>query len=77
MLPFSHQYGLSMVLIAWLVRCSSVIAPYPRLDHTPHMAQRCGATVLDATPATYRSILDIIAPPPAGRSGRSSYSRPT
>lgn len=67
MLPFSHQYGLSMVLIAWLVRCSLVIAPYARLDHTLHMAERCGATVLDATPATYRSILNIIARRPAAQ----------
>ncbi|MGF1430702.1 class I adenylate-forming enzyme family protein [Kitasatospora sp. LaBMicrA B282] len=65
MLPFSHQYGLSMVLIAWLARCSLVIAPYRRLDHTLLMAGRCGATVLDATPATYRSMLNIIGRRPA------------
>ncbi|MEC3981061.1 class I adenylate-forming enzyme family protein [Amycolatopsis sp. H20-H5] len=59
LLPFSHQYGLSMVLIAWLTRCSLVVAPYRRLDHALQMAGLCGATVFDATPATYRSMLNI------------------
>ena len=60
LLPFSHQYGLSMVLIAWIARCSLVIAPYRRLDRALSMAGRCGATVLDATPAGYRSLLNIV-----------------
>lgn len=60
LLPFSHQYGLSMVLIAWLVRCSLIIAPYRRIDHALHMGLQCGATVIDATPATYRSIHNIV-----------------
>jgi long-chain acyl-CoA synthetase len=64
LLPFNHQYGLSMVLIAWLVRCSLVIAPYRRLDRALRMAEFTGATVLDATPATYRSILNITAKRP-------------
>ena len=59
LLPFSHQYGLSMVLIAWLTRCSLVVAPYRRLDHALQMAGLCGGTVFDATPATYRSMLNI------------------
>ena len=67
LLPFSHQYGLSMVLIAWLARCSLMIAPYRRLDRALLMAGRCGATVVDATPATYRSMLDIIARRPVLR----------
>jgi acyl-CoA synthetase (AMP-forming)/AMP-acid ligase II len=65
LLPFSHQYGLSMVLIAWLTRCSLVVAPYRRLDHALRMAGLCGATVFDATPATYRSMLQIGARRPA------------
>ncbi|WP_433789729.1 class I adenylate-forming enzyme family protein [Actinoplanes sp. CA-252034] len=60
LLPFSHQYGLSMVFIAWLVRCSLVIAPYRRADRALRMAAQTGATVLDATPSTYRSILNIV-----------------
>lgn len=59
LLPFAHQYGLSMVLIAWLVRCSLVIAPYRRLDQSLRMAADTGATVIDATPASYRSMLGL------------------
>ncbi|MCG8922443.1 class I adenylate-forming enzyme family protein [Lentzea sp. CC55] len=60
LLPFNHQYGISMVLIAWLVRCSLVIAPYRRLDRALRLAGMVGATVVDATPATYKSILNIV-----------------
>ena len=67
LLPFSHQYGLSMVLIAWLARCSLVVAPYRRLDHALRMAGLCGATVFDATPATYRSMINIVGSRPALR----------
>jgi acyl-CoA synthetase (AMP-forming)/AMP-acid ligase II len=65
LLPFSHQYGLSMVLIAWIVQGSLVIAPYKRVDRALRMAGHSGATVLDATPATYRSMLGIIKQKPA------------
>ncbi|MFE7559999.1 class I adenylate-forming enzyme family protein [Kitasatospora sp. NPDC057500] len=59
LLPFSHQYGLSMVFIAWLVRCSLVVAPYRRVDQAMDLARETGATVLDATPATYRTLWNI------------------
>ncbi|MFD2467960.1 class I adenylate-forming enzyme family protein [Amycolatopsis silviterrae] len=65
LLPFSHQYGLSLVLIAWLARCSLAVVPYRRLDHALGMAGLCGATVFDATPATYRSMLNIARRRPA------------
>ncbi|CAM3574575.1 class I adenylate-forming enzyme family protein [Kibdelosporangium persicum] len=61
LLPFNHQYGLSMVLISWLVGCSLVIAPYRRVDRALRMAGVSGATVVDATPSTYRSILNIVS----------------
>ncbi|MFI8826806.1 class I adenylate-forming enzyme family protein [Streptomyces sp. NPDC053431] len=67
LLPFSHQYGLSMVLIAWQVRCSLVIAPYRRLDRSLVMAGQSGGTVLDATPASYRSMLNIVTRNPGLR----------
>ncbi|MGC9381939.1 class I adenylate-forming enzyme family protein [Streptomyces sp. MH13] len=67
LLPFNHQYGLSMVLIAWIARCSLVIAPFRRLDRALRIAGYTGATVLDATPATYRSILNILAKRPASK----------
>lgn len=64
LLPFNHQYGLSMVLISWLVGCSLVIAPYRRLDRALRIAGVSGATVVDATPSTYRSILNIVGKRP-------------
>ncbi|MGW7004569.1 class I adenylate-forming enzyme family protein [Streptomyces sp. NPDC054933] len=67
LLPFAHQYGLSMVLIAWLTRCSLVIAPYRRLDHALRMAGQTGTTVIDATPSSYRSILNLVTRKPALR----------
>jgi long-chain acyl-CoA synthetase len=67
LLPFSHQYGLSMLLIAWLVRCSLVVGPYRRLDRALKMADLCGATVFDATPAMYRSMMNIARKRPPAR----------
>ncbi|MGM1059248.1 class I adenylate-forming enzyme family protein [Saccharothrix sp. Mg75] len=61
LLPFNHQYGLSMVLISYLVGCSLVVAPYRRLDRALRIAGVSGATVVDATPSTYRSILNIVS----------------
>ena len=60
LLPFSHQYGLSLVFAAWLVRCSLVVAPHRRLDHALALAGLRNATVFDAAPSTYRSLLNII-----------------
>ncbi|MEW2068781.1 class I adenylate-forming enzyme family protein [Streptomyces sp. NPDC007346] len=60
LLPFSHQYGLSMVLTAWLARASLLVAPYWRLDHAVRMAGSFGATVVDATPAVHLSILNLV-----------------
>lgn len=60
LLPFSHQYGLSMVLSAWLARASLLVAPYWRLDLAVRMAGEFGATVLDATPAVHLSILNLV-----------------
>lgn len=64
-LPFSHQYGLSVVFAAWLVRCSLVVAPHRRLDHALRLAGLRNATVFDAAPSTYRSLLNIVRMRPA------------
>lgn len=64
LLPFPHQYGLSMVLIAWLARCSLVIAPHRRLDRALRVAGDTGSTVIDATPASYRSIMNLVTRKP-------------
>ncbi|MFC5751228.1 class I adenylate-forming enzyme family protein [Actinomadura rugatobispora] len=58
LLPFSHQYGLSMLFLAFLSGAGVLIGPYRRLDATLRSANR--ATVLDATPATYRSLVSLL-----------------
>lgn len=59
LLPFSHQYGISLVL-AWLASdCSLLTTPYGRLDQALSAAAVAGATVVDATPSTYHTILNL------------------
>ncbi|MET9800389.1 class I adenylate-forming enzyme family protein [Streptomyces sp. NPDC006368] len=60
LLPFSHQYGLSILLAAWLADASLVVAPYRRLDRAVRMAGQAGVTVVDATPATHRSLINLV-----------------
>lgn len=60
LLPFSHQYGLSLLLIAWVADASLVVAPYRRLDRAVRMAGQAGVTIIDATPATHRSLLNLV-----------------
>lgn len=69
LLPFSHQYGISLVLLAALGGGSLVVAPYTRLDRALDAGARCGATVVDATPATYRSVLNLMRRRPGLRAG--------
>lgn len=59
-LPFSHQYGLSLVLLWWQIGCTLAITPYRRLDRAVRDVIRYGATVVDATPATYYTLLRLI-----------------
>ncbi|MCK2244941.1 MULTISPECIES: aldehyde dehydrogenase family protein [unclassified Crossiella] len=69
LLPFSHQYGLSLVLLWWIARCSLIVAPYARLDHAVDMAGRYRATVVDATPATYHTMLKLVERRPESAEG--------
>ncbi|WP_344893283.1 class I adenylate-forming enzyme family protein [Streptosporangium longisporum] len=59
LLPFSHQYGLSLVFLAHLAGASLLVTPYRRIDLSLAAAAAHGATVVDATPATYRSLLNL------------------
>ncbi|MCX4824585.1 acyl--CoA ligase [Streptomyces sp. NBC_01142] len=65
LLPFSHQYGLSLVLLWWMTGCSLVIPPHSRLDHAVQFAVDAGVTVVDAAPSTYHSLLKLMARRPA------------
>ncbi|SDE15877.1 class I adenylate-forming enzyme family protein [Streptomyces prasinopilosus] len=60
LLPFSHQYGFSLVLLAWMARCSLLLTPYRRLDRALRLLGEHGATAVDATPSTYRSMLRLL-----------------
>ncbi|MCP2259041.1 Acyl-CoA synthetase (AMP-forming)/AMP-acid ligase II [Streptoalloteichus tenebrarius] len=66
-LPFSHQYGLSIAVLAWISGASLVVGPYRRLDQVAEVAGSAEATITDATPATYRSLLNLLDYRPALR----------
>lgn len=61
LLPFSHWYGLSLVFLAWMSGAALLVAPYRRLDLVMDAARRHGPTAVDATPATYDSLLRLLA----------------
>ncbi|MEU9893365.1 class I adenylate-forming enzyme family protein [Streptomyces phaeochromogenes] len=69
LLPFSHQYGLSMVLLWWEVGCTLVVTPYQRLDVALSRAVAHGVTCVDAAPPTYHALLGLARRRPALRAG--------
>lgn len=60
LVPFSHFYGLTLLLISWTLGCSLVVAPLGRLDQAVKLAAKAKVTVLDATPSTYHSLLKLL-----------------
>ncbi|HTI21200.1 MAG TPA: aldehyde dehydrogenase family protein [Kutzneria sp.] len=60
MLPFSHQYGLSLLLLWWQSRCCLVIVPRARLDRAVEAITSMRVTVVDTTPSTYDSLLRVM-----------------
>lgn len=69
LLPFSHQYGLSVILLWWLARCTLLVTPYQRLDAAVGQAAAHGATAVDAAPSTYHSLLGVVRRRPEARAG--------
>ncbi|MEU4766596.1 aldehyde dehydrogenase family protein [Actinosynnema sp. NPDC023794] len=61
LLPFTHQYGLSMLLLWWHARATLVIAPSRRVDQALDVIARQRVTVVDAVPATYDTMLRVVA----------------
>ena len=57
--PFSHFYGLTLAVLSWTVGCSLAIAPRDRLDRAIQLGASVGATVVDGTPSTYHSLLNL------------------
>lgn len=68
-LPLTHQYGLSVALLWWLVGCTLLVTPYQRLDCAVDDVVRHRATVVDATPSTYYTLLRILERRPRLRRG--------
>ncbi|RAG86016.1 hypothetical protein DN069_08855 [Streptacidiphilus pinicola] len=59
LVPFSHFYGLTLVLIWWRLGCTLIVTPTNRLDQALKVGSEAGATVVDATPSTLHSILNL------------------
>ncbi|TDC70294.1 long-chain fatty acid--CoA ligase [Actinomadura sp. GC306] len=75
LLPFSHQWGLSLILLTWLSGATLVVAPYTRIDRALRLAGRTGVTTVDAAPATYHSLLNVLARHPGLRDAVASVER--
>ncbi|WP_234363490.1 class I adenylate-forming enzyme family protein [Streptomyces sp. TN58] len=71
LLPFSHQYGLSVVLLWWLAGCTLAVTPYQRLDVALAQAAGHGVTAVDAAPSTYHSLLGVVRRRPELRAALS------
>lgn len=69
LLPFSHQYGMSLVLIWWLTGCSLVVAPYRRLTDAVAAIAAHGVTTVDAAPPTYHALLGLLDRRPTALAG--------
>lgn len=60
LLPFSHQYGLSVVLLWWLEKMSLVISSSNRIDLAVQTIVERGVTIVDSTPPVLHSLLRIL-----------------
>ncbi|MEV8117221.1 aldehyde dehydrogenase family protein [Streptomyces xiamenensis] len=71
-LPYSHQYGLSLVLCWWLGGGTLVVyGPTTRLDRALEAGAAHGLSIVDATPPTYHSLLNLFGSRPALRDALS------
>lgn len=61
LLPFTHQYGLSILLLWWQARATLTLVPSRRVDVALDTIARRGVTVVDAVPALYEGMLRMIA----------------
>lgn len=61
LLPFTHQYGLSMLLLWWQARATLTLVPSRRIDVALDTIARRAVTVVDAVPAVYEGMLRMVA----------------
>ncbi|WP_188273113.1 aldehyde dehydrogenase family protein [Streptomyces sp. CBMA152] len=65
-LPYSHQYGLSLVLCWWLGGGTLVVyGPTTRLDRALAVGVDHGLSIVDGAPSTYYSLLNLLDRRPA------------
>jgi long-chain acyl-CoA synthetase len=69
LLPFTHFYGLTLLMLWWRLGLGLAVTPAGRLDRALRLAAAAGATVVDATPSTYWSILRVVDRHPQLRGG--------
>ncbi|HKN53860.1 MAG TPA: aldehyde dehydrogenase family protein, partial [Amycolatopsis sp.] len=60
LLPFSHQYGLSLLMLWWWAECCLVVVPHTRLDAAVEAITELNVTVVDGAPSTYHSLLRLL-----------------
>jgi acyl-coenzyme A synthetase/AMP-(fatty) acid ligase/acyl-CoA reductase-like NAD-dependent aldehyde dehydrogenase len=61
LLPFTHQYGLSLLLLWWQSGATLTVVPSKRIDLAMETISRRGVTVVDAVPAAYHAMLRIMS----------------
>lgn len=61
LIPFSHFYGLSILLLWWYTGCSLFIFNYQQLRSIFRTVIEYGITVVDASPSTYYALMDLLA----------------
>lgn len=60
LLPFTHQYGLSILLLWWQAKASLVLLPSRRTDLALEAIGDLGVTVVDSVPAVYDGMLRLL-----------------
>ncbi|MGY0024890.1 aldehyde dehydrogenase family protein [Streptomyces sp. cg35] len=60
LLPFTHQYGLSILLLWWQAKASLVLLPSRRTDLALEAVVDLGVTVVDSVPAVYEGVLRLL-----------------
>lgn len=60
LLPLTHQYGMSLVVVWWLVGCALVVGNHRRPLATIRAARASRPTVVDSVPPVFQSLLPVL-----------------
>lgn len=72
LLPFSHWYGLSLIILAWMSRAALLVTTYRRLPQVIEIARSVRPTAIDGAPAAHQSLIDLLERRPDRRSALES-----